>query len=83
MATAARAGVFVVAAAIGAFDLGSYFYLRWHSVDFVVARRVADAPAYALGTKVSCGFSLPALYSAGRGPARRVRGARRLPRRSS
>ncbi len=53
MATAARAGVFVVAAAIGAFDLGSYFYLRWHSVDFVVARRVADAPAYALGTKVS------------------------------
>jgi hypothetical protein len=53
MSANARTAVFVVAAAIGAFDLGSYVYLKRQSVDFVVARRIADAPAYALGTKIS------------------------------
>lgn len=50
---AASAAVFAVAAAIGAFDLGSYAYLRLNSVDFVVARRIASAPTYVPGTKVS------------------------------
>lgn len=53
MPAAARTATFVVAAAIGAFDLGSFFYLRRHSVDFIVARRLAEAPAYALGTRIS------------------------------
>lgn len=50
---AARTALFVVAAVIGVFDLGSYVYLKWQSVDFVVARRISAAPTYALGTKVS------------------------------
>jgi hypothetical protein len=49
----AAAVVFVVAAAIGAFDLASLLYLRHASVDFVVTRREREMPDYRLGETVS------------------------------
>jgi hypothetical protein len=47
------AGVFILAAAIGAFDLGSYLYLKRQSVDFVVAGRQREAPIHRLDSTVS------------------------------
>lgn len=51
--TGARMSVFLVAAAIGAFDLGSYVYFKRESVDFVVARRESAAPPCQLGVPIS------------------------------
>jgi hypothetical protein len=49
----ARVAVLVVALAIGAFDIGSFAYLKAQSVDFVAARRLRDAPPYKPGTTTS------------------------------
>lgn len=53
MEARARIGIFVAAAALGAFDLGSYAYLKRESVDFVVARREREAPAVTPGVALS------------------------------
>lgn len=60
---AARTGAFLLAVAIGAFDLGSYVYLKRESVDFVVARREAQAPLYRLDTVVSWRGQAPGALS--------------------
>jgi hypothetical protein len=49
----ARFAVFAAALALGAFNLGSYWYLKRASADFVVAGRTAEAPPYQVGTVVS------------------------------
>jgi hypothetical protein len=49
----ARVGVFAAALALGVFNLGSYWYLKRASADFVVAGRTTDAPPYQVGTVVS------------------------------
>lgn len=43
----------VVVAALVAFEAGSLLYLKYASVDFVVARREASAPLYQVGSVVS------------------------------
>lgn len=53
MEARARIGVFVAAAAIGAFDLGSYAYFKRESVDFIVARREREAPVATPGVALS------------------------------
>lgn len=45
--------VFVVAAALVAFDVGSYLYLVHASDDFILARRLRAVPPYTLGDVVS------------------------------
>jgi hypothetical protein len=45
--------MFASAIAIGAFELGSLFFLSRESVDFVAARRQRNAPVYQLGTTIS------------------------------
>ena len=47
-----RGIVFGIAVAIGAFDLGSYVYLRYASRDFIVARREQSIPLVKLGERI-------------------------------
>ena len=47
-----RGVVFGIAVAIGAFDLGSFLYLRHASRDFIVARREQSIPLVKLGERV-------------------------------
>lgn len=47
-----RSVVFGIAVAIGAFDLGSFLYLRHASRDFIVARREQSIPVVKLGERV-------------------------------
>ena len=54
-----KACVFAVAVAFGAFDLGSYWFFKRASVDFIVARREADPPPYRISTTVSWKQSSP------------------------
>ena len=54
-----KAWVFAVIVALGAFDLGSYWFLKRASVDFIVARREAAPPRDALGTTVAWKQSAP------------------------
>lgn len=65
----AQAVVFVVAAIVGAFDLGSYLYLRHASVDFVLAARERAMPAVRLGETVSWQSQAPGVRSGWWGPS--------------
>jgi hypothetical protein len=44
--------LFVLVAAIAAFDLGSFLYLRYASRDFVAAQLERELVAYPLGTPI-------------------------------
>lgn len=59
----ARAAIFLAAAAIGAFDLGSYAFFKRESVDFVVARRQGEAPACRIGVPISWQGQAPGALS--------------------